>query len=59
MTGGEYRYALQLGAERERRRIRRVLLKALSARRGHPDWEVQERAWINAVIRAPKKARQK
>jgi hypothetical protein len=29
MTGGEYRYALQLGAERERRRIRRAQVKAL------------------------------
>jgi hypothetical protein len=31
VTGGEYRYALQLGAERERRRIRRAL-KPLLAR---------------------------
>jgi hypothetical protein len=30
VTGGEYRYALQLGAERERRRIRRAQRGAIS-----------------------------
>jgi hypothetical protein len=59
VTGGEYRYALQLGAERERRRIRRALFAALKKRRGHPDWEKQEYAWIDVLTRAPKKTRRK
>jgi hypothetical protein len=70
MTGGEYRYALQLGAERERRRIRRAQADAmrdlsrfkLTLVDNDLPWDRSLAVIIHclaATTKAPKKARRK